>query len=472
MTNAKVFCLSVATLGTCTTATTDSNNPAHATCSTEKLATKPREVEHKTTSITDAAASGHLASQVRLGAQLVQAPGRHDEGYQWTLLAAQRGAAEAQLLLATLLALGHGCSRDKSMALRWLKRARLHSGNQISDEDVAGAKHMLAIGEKICALERLQKWSTGTLSVSGRVQRFQSHDDDDDDASSQSFGDVFTEMVAQSKNGSSVARDFVQGYTTLKAGVHWLEAGDITRGIATVRQAHRLWHPLDVPREVAVRVQQAARRVLIADPSDANALYVEGVYGFKATPALYWLHCTTLHPTDAAFHHALGAVYASAGQYESALRSFTKAIAVAASATANETLTWCYERAACLRKLLGTGLASVASAVAAYESYVRAAPRDHRKVPEAWYALGLLYAAAGRTEDVRHAFGQGVATEACRLRCLPPLNFSTKQRVAKYLLHAPDARRRPTSSSGGAVHGNASPPIALDVLRRMHRLPL
>ncbi|KDO33100.1 hypothetical protein SPRG_01912 [Saprolegnia parasitica CBS 223.65] len=459
MTNAKVI--------TCSTAMAPSDkNPAHATCG-DDLAAKTTTAEHKNTSITDAAASGHLASQVRLGTQLVQVPGRHDEGYQWTLVAAQRGAGEAQLLLAKLLALGHGCSRDKPMALRWLKRARLHNGNQISDDDVACAKHMIAIGEKVCARERLFKWSTNTLSISGRVQRFQSHDDD---ASSLCFGDVLAQMVARSKNGSSVARDFVQGYTTLKAGVHLLEAGDITRGIATVRQAHRFWNPLDVPRDVGVVVQQAARRLLDASPSDADALYVEGVYGVKATPAIYWLHCTTLHPTCAAFHHALGAVYASAGQYESALRSFTKAIAVATDATSNETLTWCYERAACLRKLLGTGLASVASAVAAYEGYVRAAPRDHRKVPEAWYALGLLYAAAGRTEDVRHAFGQGVAAEACRLHCLPPLNFSTKQRVAKYLLHATDVRRRPLS--GGAVHGNASPPIALDVLRRMHRLPL
>ncbi|OQR90062.1 hypothetical protein ACHHYP_05850 [Achlya hypogyna] len=444
MTHTKIFTVS---LGSSPTRTRSSSGDLSSIANTDD------------SNLREAAASGQLSALVRLGGLLIQTAGAHVEGFAHTLAAARRGAWEAQILLAQLCALGHGCPRDKPLALRWLKRARLHN-TAIPTTDIAMTKYSIAIGEQVVAMERREGWSARDASLATRIARFESRHD------AARFHDIFAETQGLAAQGSATAMAFVTAYATLREASRCVEDGDDRACVALVRQAHSHWDPIDMPFEVQLELFQAATRRLREAPSDVDALFAHGVCSPTAVPATFWLHCTALHPAVAAFQHKLGIAYASLGQYEGALRAFSKAIGNSIDHLSNQALQWRYERAACLRRLATAGRASHAAAIDAYKGFLKVAPRDHPKTPEASYALALLFAAVCSPRSARATYRTGLEAEAYRLPCVVPLTSSSKAIVSKYLQHTGnDPVEEP------ANHASRGPPMALSLLHRMHRLP-
>ncbi|CAF1311162.1 unnamed protein product [Adineta steineri] len=92
-----------------------------------------------------------------------------------------------------------------------------------------------------------------------------------------------------------------------------------------------------------------------------------------------------------------------------------------------------YHRAVALR-FVGNDMKET---IKAYETFLVNAPKDHRKVPEAYYAMANCYFVQEKRQDitnnVKKTFQQGIESEKCQLPCFLPYKTASKSFLEQIL---------------------------------------
>jgi tetratricopeptide (TPR) repeat protein len=82
-----------------------------------------------------------------------------------------------------------------------------------------------------------------------------------------------------------------------------------------------------------------------------------------------------------------------------------------------------YDKAVALRLLNK----DMDEAIEAYRAFLAAAPEDHRKVPESYYAMaGCYFIRNGMTDNVKKTYTKGEETEKLQLPCFLPYDSNSK----------------------------------------------
>jgi tetratricopeptide (TPR) repeat protein len=119
--------------------------------------------------------------------------------------------------------------------------------------------------------------------------------------------------------------------------------------------------------------------------------------------------CVSLDPTVADFHRLLGSLHGFAGDFVSSNRCIERALEL------NPTPEWLYARATSLRLQSERDPAQV---IKAYEDYISANEPDSRKVPEAYYCIGLEYQNLNNEEKAEEFLKKAIESES------PPVRLS------------------------------------------------
>ena len=124
--------------------------------------------------------------------------------------------------------------------------------------------------------------------------------------------------------------------------------------------------------------------------------------------------CISLDPKVADFHYILGSLYGFAGDYSSSVRCFDRALEL------DPNPEWLYDKASSLRLNKERIPAEV---IKAYEDYISANEPDCRKVPEAYYCIGLEYMMLERNEKAEEFLKKAIKAEnpAVRLPYFGPV---------------------------------------------------
>ena len=133
-----------------------------------------------------------------------------------------------------------------------------------------------------------------------------------------------------------------------------------------------------------------------------------------------FLECSLLiYPDDCKMLHLLGCHHAFLNQHENALNAFEKAYSLQPS-----NYEYIYSKAVALR-LLGNK-----NAKDFYEKFISAAPADHRKLPESYYALGVISCIPGSSMElskISFYFNKGIESEKLQLSCFLPYESTSKE---------------------------------------------
>ncbi|KAF9328543.1 Stress-induced-phosphoprotein 1 [Podila minutissima] len=127
--------------------------------------------------------------------------------------------------------------------------------------------------------------------------------------------------------------------------------------------------------------------------------------------------CIKKYPNNKFFLEIRGCLYNFIKKYEFALRDFNRIEEISKDDVDN-----LYHKAATL-KLMGRNK----QATDAFTKFLFVASEDHRKVPEAYYSMGLCSIANGDTDSIARHYGQGLNAEEKQIPFFLPYDSTSKE---------------------------------------------
>ncbi|CAF1228986.1 unnamed protein product [Adineta steineri] len=143
--------------------------------------------------------------------------------------------------------------------------------------------------------------------------------------------------------------------------------------------------------------------------------------------------CIRMYSKSDFFLELRGCLYGFLGKYDEGLADFNAALQLVPDAV--ELL---YDRAAYLRLIKHIDLNG---AIEAYDTFVKSAPLDHRKIPEAYYAVASCYIAntaiPNHIEIAEKYYEKAIEAEKHQLPCFIPYQSNNKSLVSMLFSHKP-----------------------------------
>lgn len=127
--------------------------------------------------------------------------------------------------------------------------------------------------------------------------------------------------------------------------------------------------------------------------------------------------CIKKYPNNKFFLEIRGCLYNFINKYEFALRDFNRIEEISKDDVENLYLK------ACTLKLMGRNK----QATDAYTKFLSVASADHRKVPEAYYSLGVCSMANGKTGSIARHYEQGLNAEEKQIPFFLPYESTSKE---------------------------------------------
>ena len=142
-----------------------------------------------------------------------------------------------------------------------------------------------------------------------------------------------------------------------------------------------------------------------------------------------FLKCSlSKYPNDCKMFHLLGCSYAFLNQYENALDAFEKSYSSQPSS-----YEYIYSKAVAFRLLDNKD----DDAKCFYEKFISAAPADHCKLPESYYALGLILSKLGNSVEssmISFYYNKGLESEKLQLSCFLPYESTSKEFLKQHIM--------------------------------------
>ena len=246
------------------------------------------------------------------------------------------------------------------------------------------------------------------------------------------------ELLRHAKSGSITANDMVNALKQFYGALSMLEnqSFNIKDFLITLASAYSTYQivcqmPLDKYEEVSEIVNSAVQECknhnseidyharlcfVYLNPGDQDLL-------------INFLKCSLLiYPDDCEMLQLLGCYYAFLKQYENALEAFEKAYSLQPS-----NYEYIYNKAVAFRLLDNKD----DDAKCFYEKFISAAPSDHRKLPESYYALGLVLSRPGNSTKsslISFYYNKGLESEKFQLSCFLPYKSTSKEILKQYLM--------------------------------------
>ncbi|CAF1290431.1 unnamed protein product [Adineta steineri] len=143
--------------------------------------------------------------------------------------------------------------------------------------------------------------------------------------------------------------------------------------------------------------------------------------------------CIRMYSKSDFFLELRGCLYGFLGKYDEGLADFNAALQLVPDAV--ELL---YDRAAYLRLIKHIDLNG---AIEAYDTFLKSAPFDHRKVPEAYYAVASCYfvntTIPNHVEIAEKYYEKAIEAEKHQLPCFIPYQSNNKSLVSMLFSHKP-----------------------------------
>jgi tetratricopeptide (TPR) repeat protein len=213
-----------------------------------------------------------------------------------------------------------------------------------------------------------------------------------------------------------------------QANIH-LQSNEFHKAFLTFRAAERTWELLPIMEEELISYHEASKMVFDANPNDAEALFVilryQMINDFNPLESLEIAKkCVFLDPKVADFHHWVGSLEGSLADYDSSVRCFERALEL------DPNPEWLYDIATSLRLQSERNPAKV---IKAYEDFISANEPDSRKVPEAYYCIGLEYQMMNNEKKAEEFLKKAIESESPPLRlsflALAPLRKAFLQKI-------------------------------------------
>ncbi|CAF0963609.1 unnamed protein product [Adineta steineri] len=174
--------------------------------------------------------------------------------------------------------------------------------------------------------------------------------------------------------------------------------------------------------------------------------------------------CIRMYPKSHFFLELRGSLYGFLEKYEEGLADFNTALHLAP-----DCYKFLYDRAVMLRLVNPPALNE---AVLAYNQFLKSAPVDHRKVPEAYYATGNCYLANSQLQNhmklAEEYYEKGIEAERQQLPCFLPYESNSKSLISKLFSLKPselDAVAVEPTISVGKPKSRLSDPRRLDMIQ-------
>ena len=367
----------------------------------------------------------HCQADFVLGSLLLE-HAKNEEAFHFISRAADSSEnVKAQWQLGILYSIGHGCDHNEKLARRWLLRAERQGSK--SKKDI---NETIKAGQKLVEFEDEQNLAKVGMSLQDRLERYMQSFVDDPKLREESQSildflknktknaptprtntsqsmDSISEMVHRAQQGSKVAQKLFLAMSIMEQAYADLQKNNFQQAFQKFREAERTWDLLPIKEDELTAFYKAAKRALDANHNDAEALFVilryQMLTNFHATDQIRMAQkCVSLDPKVANFHHILGALHGFAGEYTSSVRCFDRALEL------DPIPEWLYDRASSLRLNSERNPSEV---IKAYEDYISANEPDSRKVPEAYYCIGLEYMMQKNNEKAEEFLKKAIKAE-------------------------------------------------------------
>ncbi|GAB9473014.1 hypothetical protein Gpo141_00010177 [Globisporangium polare] len=219
--------------------------------------------------------------------------------------------------------------------------------------------------------------------------------------------------------GCAVAQRFVAAHELVEQAKAFFSACLTERAFETIRRAVTLWRKLEIDQAFLDELVNKAK-VHIKIPQNKNsniavdACFAVAIRGVSASPErdslAFWRECVAAHPSVAIFQYWLALELFDHSSFDAALVFVDKALELESNPQ------WLYLRARCLSKMSEFTLAD---RVDAFRVCIAKNPPDEAFVPQAYYALALLY-----LEEGEYAFAKRYQALA-QLAERPPIRLPT-----------------------------------------------
>jgi tetratricopeptide (TPR) repeat protein len=182
----------------------------------------------------------------------------------------------------------------------------------------------------------------------------------------------------------------------------------------------------DIRKHVLLLLSCSDRAVALSDNIDELAFNQDcrichAILNMKSDENMDFLsECIKKYPNNKFFLEIRGCLYNFINKHESALRDFNRVEEISKDDVDN-----LYHKAATL-KLMGRKK----QAKDAYTKFLSVASEDHRKVPEAYYAMGLCSMVNGDTASIMRHYEQGLNAEEKQIPFFLPYDSTSKDLLA------------------------------------------
>ncbi len=376
-----------------------------------------------------AADDGHIESIVGLS-RLLNELKRNKEAFSYFLIAAEKGVIEAQVRLVDLYALGHGCERDEEKARRWHLRAKkLREIESKEPEMVNDIEKTVEIGIEICNYEKMNHFTSEGFSISERITRFSSkfienpkikkilkHFDEIWTAKPSptvesrliSMIEWFPDLKLRADKGSLTAQNFIISLQMRFEAKDLISRKEYERAMRLLRESFKYNDVL----EINEKIYEAAD--LICEKNvDAKFIKARQVLKDIKGNISFVKKCIKQHPNEADFHHLLACLYGFDEEFQLTLNEIERALELEYRSD------WLYDKATAFRMTWKKN-SEIGKVIKAYQLFLDSNPLDHRKVPEAYYSIALMYLVNQEIELARTYWQKANQASKDRLPCFDP----------------------------------------------------